>query len=130
MVSDLTFKPVIRFESMSVGGVRQGFGFEPRTGSPSFPTICRRDGAFPVECPWLPRQIFVDLILRGIFLGSLFCSIEDHCRPVGGTCSACGPRTRTRGRQDAGGCRECILGSVFQGVCSRASFSPTFMFEL
>lgn len=42
----------------------------------SFPnTIFWRDYLFPIDCSWLPRQILVDCICVGLFLGTWFCSI-------------------------------------------------------
>ena len=74
----LTFKSLIHFEFILVYGVRRWSSFSCFCMYlSSFPQIIYWiDCVYPIVCSCLLCQILVDYVDVGLFLGSLFCSID------------------------------------------------------
>ena len=77
MVSGLTYKSLIHFELNFVYDVRQWSSFILYTWLPSLPnTIYSRDCSLPIICSWHLCHKLIAHMCVGLFLGSLFHSID------------------------------------------------------
>ena len=77
MVSGLTYKSLIHFELNFVYDVRQWSSFILYTWLPSLPnTIYSRDCSLPIICSWLLCHKLIAHMCVGLFLDSLFHSID------------------------------------------------------
>ena len=77
-VSGLIFKSLIYFEFIFVYGIRKqsSFIFLHLFSFPN--TTYWRDYLYPIVCSCLPCYILFDHLGVGLFMGSLFCSIDLH----------------------------------------------------
>ena len=79
MVSYLMFRSLNHFEFIVIRGIRECSNFtDLHVAVHLSNTTCRRDCLFSIVYACLPYHRLIDRAWVGLFLGSLFCSIDLH----------------------------------------------------